>query len=390
MNLSDRLTPQAPFEQPPVSAGTLQEQQAPPLSASNDAPGPAAELDKTPVSTSSSLPLLIVIPARRALNTLPQCLTAVRDSTSDISLEVVVVDDDDLDNRLEERLTEFNIRVLRSSRPGSAAAARNLGASLLKEGILIFLDADVILNYQTIRRLIEPIRTGQAEATVGNYSRQVQGMTFLQQYKQLYISTVYGRERGYLGNEFWTAIGAIRADVFHRLNGFNPNYQGAGGEDTDMGHRLTQAGYRIISVPEATGVHLHHYTLSGLARNDFRKGIEILLCSLRNRGSVNDNRHSSPYDVLAVCCAYLIVFSLAPAALLPGLGGLRLLPIPILLAWASFRSDLFRSFVHRGGIFLARAVPLALLLDLVRGLCVIWVVVRILRQRTWGLLTGKN
>ena len=389
VNQPERLSPQSSFLNPfvPVCKTPDQADPNPPLS--NNQSAPADRTDEIPAPRSSSPSLLIVIPVRRVTNTLPRCLAAVRDSFLDIPLDIVVVDDDDVDNRLEEQLARFNIRVLRSSRPGSAAAARNLGSSLLKEGILVFLDSDVILDRQAIRRLIEPIQSGRVEATVGNYSRQVQGMTFLQQYKQLYISTVYGRERKYLSKEFWTAIGAIRADVFHRLKGFDSNFKGAGGEDTDMGHRLTGAGYRIMSVLDATGIHLHHYTLSGLLRNDFRKGIQILLCSYRNQGGINDNRHSSPYDVLAVCCAYLLVGSLSALVLLPGLAWVRWLPIPILFAWALFRLDLFRTYLPLGGRFLSRAIPLAWSLDLVRGLCVIWVSGGILRQRAKTLLSGR-
>jgi MoaA/NifB/PqqE/SkfB family radical SAM enzyme len=334
------------------------------------------------VAASPKLPnVLVVIPAYRAEQTLPHCLRAVRHSNNDRPWEVMVVDDNDAGEPGVSLPLSSGVRVVRSPRGGSAAAARNFAASNLKQGILVFLDADVVLEPHAIDRLIQPIAEGTADATVGNYSSCVDGMDFLQRYKQLYISTVYGRRAGPLHHEFWTAIGAIRAEVLHELGGFDERYGGACGEDTDLGHRLTAAGHRIVAVPGATGLHLHRFTFWSLLRNDFRKGTQVMLCGLRRGRPVAHNRHSSRRDVLAVGFAGLACVGLALVALTWNLWPCAGLPVGSGLAWCGCRSDFLSKLTRSGITFLCRAIPLAFLLDLVRGLCVGWALTSFVRER---------
>ncbi|HXI53244.1 MAG TPA: glycosyltransferase, partial [Candidatus Saccharimonadales bacterium] len=220
-------------------------------------------------SPAPAVPVLLIIPARVADRTLDSCVHAVRDSSTEHPLEILVVWDGAGGGRCDGAVRQTRSPVL-----SSAAAARNHGASQLRQGILVFLDADVLVSPHTVDRLIEPILAGAAEATVGNYSLDVTGLNFLQSYKQLHVATVYGRRRGYIKSEFWTAIGAVRADVFHQLGGFNTGFRGACGEDTELGQRLTAAGHRVWAVAEATGRHLHRFTLATLLLNDLRKGTQ--------------------------------------------------------------------------------------------------------------------
>jgi GT2 family glycosyltransferase len=97
-------------------------------------------------------------------------------------------------------------------------------------------------------------------------------MNFAGRYKQLYTSSIYNRRGGYLRNEFWTAIGAIAAQIFHRVGGFDAGFPSAVGEDTELGCRLSQHGYRTLSIPDAQGRHLHAQTLRRIILNDWRKG----------------------------------------------------------------------------------------------------------------------
>jgi MoaA/NifB/PqqE/SkfB family radical SAM enzyme/GT2 family glycosyltransferase len=286
-------------------------------------PMPATRLEEDGKKGESGIrpavPVLVIIPAHQADRTLSACVAALHASRSVQRLETLVVHDD---NGVGQE--ELKVRQVRSPVRDSAAAARNCGAAELRQGILVFLDADVLVDAETIRRLIEPIVSGEADATVGNYSLDVEGLNFLQSYKQLHIATVYGRRSGYLKNEFWTAIGAVRAEAFHQVGGFNPSFRGACGEDTELGQRLTAAGFSVLSVPGATGRHLHEFTLSKLLRNDFRKGTQTILNALRHRNPLSDYRHSARPERVAVLCAamlpaMLLLAGLLPAAVLLGL-----------------------------------------------------------------------
>lgn len=312
---------------------------------------------------------MVVIPAYCSEKTLGSCLGALRQSGEE--MEVVIVHDTADPQGLAVQENGWQVRELRSPREQSAGAARNHGAAELKKGILVFLDADVVVEPEAVRKLVAPIRDGRAEATVGNYSFDVRGLSFAQKYKQLYIATVYSRRKGYLKNEYWTALGAIRADIFAQVGGFDARYRGAAGEDTELGQRISRAGHRILAVPDAAATHLHSYTLGGLLRNDLCKGTQSMLNGLRNR-SISDHRHSSRIDMLAVASACLaplgvvilaLVSTPAAPAMVFGLG--------FVLAWAGFRHDLIRGWSRGGLTFLLGCLPLAYVLDVVRGLAVI-------------------
>ena len=64
-------------------------------------------------------------------------------------------------------------------------------------------------------------------------------MPFAQRYKSLYLNRVYSRRIGYIRNEYWTAFGAVKTEVFRRLGGFAPSFGSCLGEDTELGQRLT-------------------------------------------------------------------------------------------------------------------------------------------------------
>jgi GT2 family glycosyltransferase len=321
----------------------------------------------------------VVIPARRTDQTLPACLEALRAARRAQQFEVVIVRDGA--GFVQE---VADVRQLHSPVVDSAAAARNHGAAELRQGILIFLDADVLVDESSLELLVQPILSGAADATVGNYSRDVKGLTFFQSYKQLHISTVYGRRGGYLKSEFWTAIGAVRAEVFHQLGGFNAGFHGACGEDTELGHRLSAAGFRVLAVPRATGKHLHHFTLAKLLLNDLKKGTQTALNALRHRNLLSDNRHSARPEMVAVFCA----------ALLPSLLSLAgTLPAPVVAAvaslafggWLLSRQEQLRMYARQDLVFLIRAIPLAMLLDWVRVLCVVVALTRFACERS-----GRN
>lgn len=325
----------------------------------------------------------IVVPAYHAEQTLPRCMRALCTAAERLGEEPQKVLVDDGENGDLAALTaEHGFGLVDEGPSGSAAIARNRGAARARSGIIVFVDADVAVEPDSLLRLVAPIREGVADATVGNYSEDTTGLGFLQSYKQLYISLVYARRRGRLRNQFWTAICAIRAEVFHELGGFAPSFKGACDEDTDLGFRLTRAGKTVVAVPEAKGVNLKGFSLKTLVLNDLHKGTSTLQVALQNRVSVSDNRHASGGDMLAVALASaLLVAPVVGAA--AGLHAWALAACWAVLAgvYLAARRDLLGIFRrHRGVGFAALAVGPMFLLDLVRAVCV--------PRALWGLAWG--
>ena len=300
----------------------------------------------------------VVIPCRNSDRTIGACLEALFASRN-IDFEVVVVDDGG--NATLQSLQDRYRFTLRSTGGGKGAgAARNAGAAGYEDGILIFLDADVILEAEALEKLVAPIRNGAAEATVGAYSTDVGERTTAEAYKQLYLAHRYSKRDGYLSDTFWTAIGAVRVAAFRSAGKFPEAWPWAGPEDVELGIALCRNGARILAVPQARGRHLAAMSVAGLLWNDLRKGTEDIYVHWTRAVPLTHNRHASTRDILAV--------GLSVAASTLALLGRRPAAAATVAAYFIVRRDLLAAF--RGRTF-AAAVPLTFLLDLTRAAAVV-------------------
>jgi len=335
-------------------------------------------------------PLRVVVPAFRSPALIRPCLTAIHASRTTVPMEVVFVDDGANGEIADLPYLFPGIRIVQDAPSGSAAQARNSGCQGFEGQILVFVDVDVTVHPDAIETLTRPILEGHTDAAVGNYSRDVDGLDFAQQYKQLYLSRVYSRTRRTLRNHFWTALGAVRAKVFVDVGRFDESFPGALGEDIEFGQRLTRAGYRVLSVPEALARNVKPYTVGTLVANDFRKGKSMVGQYVGQKGvQLTDSQHSKRSDILAVflvsvACASLLVAAL-PWPLRPyALGGTALLSVAYLFA----RRELLATFRTPGPVFLLRAISMMALLDLVRALCVLIGIASLARRRLFPTRDG--
>jgi len=311
----------------------------------------------------------IVIPAFKAYGTIQECLKGVVDAISfHESWEIVIVDNGQ-NHDLVKLLKDYPVKVLKRDENQSAAYARNEGAKAFLNGILVFIDSDVVCEKDCIENLNKPVQSDLCDATIGNYSKNLKGLSFSQKYKQLYINHIYSRAGSRIKNDFWTAICSVDSKVFNNLNGFNTNFKGANGEDQEFGIRLTKNGYNVLSVKNANGQHLNPYGILYIIRNDFKKGLTAVKNSLENKVPFSDNRHSKNKDILAVFFAVMTV----PFSTLSILNSnLLLLFITTLLLWFICRISLSITFFKSGdAIFFIRTLLLMFCLDLIRFTCVI-------------------
>jgi glycosyltransferase involved in cell wall biosynthesis len=311
----------------------------------------------------------VIIPAFRAEATIRHTVTAIMQSETDFDYRVVVVDDGGNED-LRGLLSDLPVEIVETGGTGSAAAARNVGARDFDGKFLIFVDADVIVEPNCLARLLAPLRSNLAEASVGNYSTSAECLEFTARYKLLYAATIYLRRRGYLRNQFWTAIGAVDAIAFRAVGSFDTGFKGANGEDAELGARLTASGYRIIAAPDALGLHCHPVNLRTLLRNDWAKGIGAVRHYKESRGALSDNRHATGRDAFAVMLAVLLAVLSFVLPFLAVLMAIKGLVVTIFAAiYLAARADLVLVFARQSFGFLVRACALMWLLDLLRFGC---------------------
>lgn len=223
----------------------------------------------------------VIVPAFNAARTIARCLSDL--FASDYPrLEVLVVDDASTDDT-RERCVALRCRVIRQPSNRGAAACRNLGAREARGEILCFVDADVAVRPDAIRHLADSLRDpGRAAAVIGRYTAAQEVTGFFSVYQNLF--TLFNHERS--GDEvgwFWTALGAVRADVFLATGGFNERYRTPSAEDVEFGYGLADRGYRIRYDRRVEAVHLHRHTLRSLLRNSFIRGAALVELGWRMR-----------------------------------------------------------------------------------------------------------
>jgi len=203
--------------------------------------------------------------------------------------EAIIVDDGSTDGSAEVagRNGALVLQLQSQSGPG---AARNYGAEKAKGDVLLFIDADVLVQPETIGRVARDFSEfPEIGALFGSYDDDPLEKNFLSQYKNLlhhFVHQISSTE----AVTFWAGCGAVRKRVFHSVGGFdNEKYSRPCIEDIELGYRLRKMGYRIFMDKDLQVKHLKKWTFESLLRTDiFNRAIPWTKLMLENREMVSD------------------------------------------------------------------------------------------------------
>jgi GT2 family glycosyltransferase len=209
----------------------------------------------------------IVIPVHNGGESFHRCLSSLKQFIP-ADVEIIVVVDGGTDHSWQ-LAQEFGARVLRFSTPGGPARARNLGASVAKGDILLFLDADVTVHADTFEQVVTVFRNQpDLAALIGSYDDAPGGTNFLSQYKNLFHHYTH-QTSSETASTFWGACGAIRRNIFLKVGGFDESYRYPSVEDIELGYRLKRAGYQIQLCKHVQVKHLKCWRPISLLRAEF-------------------------------------------------------------------------------------------------------------------------
>jgi glycosyltransferase involved in cell wall biosynthesis len=259
--------------------------------------------------------------------------------------EIIVVGDGDTDGswRVAE---EFGVNVLRIPNRQGSARARNLGAQAAQGDILFFLDADVVIYPDAIRRVETAFSNDpQLTALFGSYDDEPGENNFLSQYKNLFHHYIHQISRED-ASTFWSGCGAIRRKVFLKLGGFDESYRHPSIEDIELGYRLKQSGHRIRLLKMLQVKHLKRWGVLSLLKTDFlRRALPWTQLILRDRRMINDLNLGLP-SRMSVMLVYGLIAALVGAWWRPGLLALGSV---LLLSLLAVNAPLYRFFERKRG-----------------------------------------
>jgi GT2 family glycosyltransferase len=269
--------------------------------------------------------LTVVIPATDNPATLPRCLAALARSCEPHAVEVV--------------------RVPAGAGP---AAARNLGVASTNGEIVVFVDSDVEVHPDALRRLREALeRDPDLDAVFGAYDERPAARGTVSRFRNLLHHHVHVSSPG-PATTFWAGLGAIRRSALHAVGGFDElRFARPSIEDVELGMRLCAAGRRIVLDPDARGTHLKRWTLGSMLHTDLvARGAPWVALQLE-RGQAGGSLNLSWRHRIAAAAA--VTCTTAAAARRPRLAAFALL----LMAAANLR--FYALLARQGGARLALA-----------------------------------
>lgn len=205
----------------------------------------------------------VIVPAHQAGATLGDCLAAIgRDG---VPPDRTIVVDDGSRDATGDIAAQAGARVVRHGTPRRPARARNAGMALTDAAIVVFVDADVVVNRGAISRLLAAFDDPETGAAIGSYDDAPSAPRLVSRYRNLLHHHVH-QTAGHEADTFWSGFGAVRRAAFDDAGPFDPAWENI--EDVEFGLRLRAAGWRIALVPGAQATHAKDWTLGSMFRTD--------------------------------------------------------------------------------------------------------------------------
>ena len=289
----------------------------------------------------------VIIPVHNGAGLLDRCLEALK-LTRDVAWECIVVDDGSTDGT-SDRARAAGATVIGSGRPRSGPGnARNLGAQVARAPLLCFVDADVLVQPDTLGQFVRLFEDEpELTAAFGSYDAQPDDQGTLSQYRNLLHHFVHQTSQED-ASTFWAGCGAIRRAAFLRMGGFDAKtYARPSIEDIELGYRLRAANGRIRLAKHIQVKHLKRWTLWGIVKTDVRDRALPWTDLIARTGQLPNDLNLNTASRASAVSVYVLMGLLTLGTVRPLAWVAALLPIVMLL---TCNRGLYAFFVRQRGV----------------------------------------
>jgi len=241
-------------------------------------------------------PVSVIVPAYNEQTTIGPAVRSLALSAH-AGVEVVVVDDASTDRTAEvvDDLELGNVRIVRVP-PGGKAVALNAGVALARHDLIVMVDADTVVEPDSIHRLVQPFADPSVGAVAGNVKvgnrRGILGRWQHIEYvigfsldRRLYdtfgcIPTIPG------------ALGAFRRDALRDAGGLAVDTIA---EDTDLTMAIHRAGWRVVYEETARAFTEAPATMAQLWKQRYRWSYGTMQAMWKHRPAVVESGPSGRF-----------------------------------------------------------------------------------------------
>jgi glycosyltransferase involved in cell wall biosynthesis len=292
------------------------------------------------------LRISVIVPAFRAERHLPRVLEPLIGMKERGEVEEVIIVDDRSPDRTADVARRLGARVIVTPENGGPGVARNLAAREATGDILWFVDSDVIAWPNGAKRLRAEFADRSVAAVFGSYDASPEGGWFAR-YKNL-MHRFYHQNACRTSRTFWAGCGAVRADWFARVGGFDvETYRVPSIEDIELGYRIHAAGGVICVDPGLLGKHLKQWSIRQAIHTDiFRRALPWSRLMIAREG-LGDDLNTSRAERARAVLAGLLLLSMPVAALW---WSLWWLPLALFALALAANPALLRFFIRHLGL----------------------------------------
>lgn len=192
------------------------------------------------INDKKHIPLSIISPVYNNGEELSGFLNSLKnDFQRNPFLEMIVVDDCSTNDSVAKTIRKFDfVKLIRLPGNKGAAAARNAGARAATHQVLVFIDSDVHVEHDAIKKVEEAMQDENIKVMVGNKSKVPANKGIFPAYRAIMHNSWVPKEK--FATFFTGAFGIMRREVFEEIGGFDEKYSGASVEDFEFGHRLSE------------------------------------------------------------------------------------------------------------------------------------------------------
>ncbi len=315
--------------------------------------------------------LSVVMPVLNGEKVLRESLPALLASDLPRSLyEIILVDDGSNDQTTSVAAEYADVVICLPPLAKGPAYARNRGVEVSRGEVVVFIDADVCVHSDALRKIAGAFAADAGLAAVfGSYDADPTAPGLVSQFRNLLHHHVHQAGAG-AAETFWAGCGAVRREALLDVGLMDAwHFARPQIEDIELGRRLRRAGYRIALRPDIQCTHLKRWTLRNMIVTDFRDRGTPWMWLILSEGATRTpaTLNLKMREKLCTALAGLFVLFAGAAALMtqPALlfgSALSLLGI-LALNWR------FYGFLQtrRGWWFCAQALPLHLIFYVTGG-----------------------
>jgi len=225
-------------------------------------------MTRTPANT---IIATVALPSFNAARTIAECLRSLQQQTFPAScLQIVVGDNGSTDGTVEMIRAQFpRVQVVQAAERGSGYA-RNAAFAQAQGPYICSIDADCVADAGWVAAMVAAFeRSPDTVGCLGGRIEPYQVQSQVERYRHAWVLQGLG-EPGAPVRYAATLNAAFRRAALDQVGLFDGTQ---GFDDTDLGLRLTAAGYGIEYVPEAIVRHRHPATLRELYRHRVKYGL---------------------------------------------------------------------------------------------------------------------